>query len=164
MKKFLNNFYFYKLTREKYHLLKYKYNSALWKYINHEYIKGITLLNKSSYPFKDVTINIKNKKISDALNIVRNFKQEQYIVEIPSKSFIEPEFGWIITGPNYLLINSLPYCTDESANKEKNFLKKEIFNEMLSVKWHIVCKHATGLGLWTWKTFHNSPLRNYKVV
>ena len=67
-----------------------------------------------------------------------------------SKKFIKKTEDWLIKL--------------KSANKEKNFFKKDIFNEMLSVKWHIVCKHATGLGLWTWKTFHNSPLRNYKVV
>ena len=120
--------------KKKYHDFKYFYNHKTWKFINAKFFRNNYLHEDCERQFKDIKININNSDIVTSFKKYGLFKQTEYIANIKIRSIIEPEFGWVITQFNHVLVDSLPYCTitGNTAYDQNNTLKDfKIRNEVM---------------------------------
>lgn len=120
--------------KKKYHDFKYFYNHKTWKFINAKLFGNNYLHEDCERQFKDIKININNSDIVTSFKKHGLFKQTEYIANIKRRSIIEPEFGWVITQFNHVLVDSLPYCTitGNTAYDQNNTLKIfKIRNEIM---------------------------------
>ena len=107
--------------------LRKKIIKFIWRSISTENNNKLRIYSKTEYPFKNKKVIIDDLKIKQSLETCNNFDQHEYIVRLPFKSLIEPEYGWIIKGFNNIFIDSLPYGTMGIAPSFKKLIKTRIF-------------------------------------
>ncbi|MHB8280859.1 MAG: glycosyltransferase family 61 protein [Candidatus Humimicrobiaceae bacterium] len=108
--------------------LRSKIIRFLWKTINTEKNKDLRFYSKLDHPFKDKEVKIEDLKIKKSMEICKNFDQHEYIVKLPFKTLIEPDYGWVIKGFNNIFMDSLPYGTENLPPSFKKLIKTRLFN------------------------------------
>ncbi|NQT66634.1 MAG: glycosyltransferase family 61 protein [Actinobacteria bacterium] len=101
--------------------LKYRFNLLIWDWINANYINSKYLSRR----FRQFELKDKRFSNIELNNILRShflLEQHEYIILNKKNSFIEPRHGWVITGFNNILVDSLPYSNKRIPKFKKGIL------------------------------------------
>ena len=98
----------------------------LWHCSDTEANRKFRIYSRIEFPFKNKEVIIDDLKIKKSMEMFSNFEQYEYIVKLTKKSIIEPDYGWIITGFNNILCDSLPYGTEYLLPSFKKYIKTKL--------------------------------------
>jgi hypothetical protein len=105
--------------------------------------------NKSSDNQKKVADLVRKRQLQkiglspDSSELLIHSRLSYYDYE-SSRKFVEETEAWL-----------LKMC---DANRMMNYYPHYAFEQVLGERWYSVCTRSSGLGVWTWKKFWQSPL------
>ncbi len=121
MKKFFRKYFFYRQLRLFVHKLAYIYNGKVWKFVNAKFINGEYITRRVKSP-KPIEKDFYDDKIKKSFQRAYRYKQYEYLISCHGKFYIEPINGWVISGFNKILVDSLPNSNKEVPKFNKNIL------------------------------------------